>query len=72
MPWENIWPSGPIYEAAVRRVLHEAGVQTTAVNITPGGCCHWHAVIAIKPHPGDGKNAITAALSGDMPQTISG
>ena len=63
MPWENIWPSGPIYEAAIRRVLHEAGVQTTAVNITPGGCCHWHAVIAIKPHPGDGKNAITAALS---------
>jgi 2,5-furandicarboxylate decarboxylase 1 len=63
MPWENIWPSGPIYEAAVRRVVHEAGVQATAVNITPGGCCHWHAVIAIKPHPGDGKNAITAALS---------
>ena len=63
MPWENIWPSGPIYEAAVRRVLYEAGVQTTAVNITPGGCCHWHAVVAIKPHPGDGKNAITAALS---------
>ena len=21
MPWENIWPSGPIYEAAVRRTL---------------------------------------------------
>ena len=63
MPWENIWPSGPIYEAAVRRVLKEAGVQVTAVNITPGGCCHWHAVIAIEPHPGDGKNAITAALS---------
>jgi len=63
MPWENIWPSGPIYEAAVKRALHEAGVQTTAVNITPGGCCHWHAVIAIKPLPGDGKNAILAALS---------
>ena len=63
MPWENIWPSGPIYEAAIRRVCHEAGVQVTAVNITPGGCCHWHAVIAIRPHPGDGKNAITAALS---------
>ncbi len=71
MPWENIWPSGPIYEAAVRRVLHEAGVQTTAVNITPGGCCHWHAVIAIKPHPGDGKNAITAALSvADMKHVV--
>src|SRR5690606_18677496 len=63
MPWENIWPSGPIYEAAVRRVLYEAGVQVTAVNITPGGCCHWHAVIAIKPLAGDGKNAILAALS---------
>ena len=63
MPWENIWPSGPIYEANVRRALDEAGVNVTAVNITPGGCCHWHAVIAIKPLPGDGKNAITAALS---------
>ena len=63
MPWENIWPSGPIYEAAVRRVLKEAGVNTTAINITPGGCCHWHAIIAIKPLPGDGKNAITASLS---------
>ncbi|MBM3485299.1 MAG: UbiD family decarboxylase [Alphaproteobacteria bacterium] len=63
MPWENIWPSGPIYEAAVRRVLKEAGVQVTAVNITPGGCCHWHAVIAIRPLAGDAKNAILAALS---------
>jgi 2,5-furandicarboxylate decarboxylase 1 len=63
MPWENIWPSGPIYEAAVKRALHEAGVQATAVNVTPGGCCHWHAVIAIKPLPGDGKNAILASLS---------
>lgn len=63
MPWENIWPSGPIYEAAVRRACKEAGVQVTAVNITPGGCCHWHATIAIKPHTGDGKNAMMAALS---------
>ncbi|MFP6732733.1 MAG: UbiD family decarboxylase [Rhodospirillales bacterium] len=63
MPWENIWPSGPIYESAVRRVLHEAGVQVTAINVTPGGCCHWHTVAAIKPLPGDGKNAIMAMLS---------
>ena len=71
MPWENIWPSGPIYEAAVRRALFEAGVQTTAVNITPGGCCHWHAVIAVKPLPGDGKNAIMAALSvADMKHVV--
>ena len=47
MPWENIWPSGPIYEANVRRVLDEAGVNVTAVNITPGGCCHWHAIVRI-------------------------
>ncbi|MBM4296899.1 MAG: UbiD family decarboxylase [Deltaproteobacteria bacterium] len=42
MPWENIWMSAPIYEAAARRVLFEAGVQTKAINVTPGGCCHWH------------------------------
>lgn len=71
MPWENIWPSGPIYEAAIRRALHEAGVQATAVNITPGGCCHWHAVIAIRPLPGDAKNAIMAALSvADMKHVV--
>jgi 2,5-furandicarboxylate decarboxylase 1 len=63
MPWENIWMSAPIYEAAAWRVLHEAGVQTTAINVTPGGCCHWHIVAAIKKQPGDGKNAILALLS---------
>jgi 2,5-furandicarboxylate decarboxylase 1 len=63
MPWENIWMSAPIYEAAAWRVLHEAGVQTTAINLTPGGCCHWHIVAAIKKQPGDGKNAIMALLS---------
>jgi UbiD family decarboxylase len=71
MPWENIWPSGPIYEAAIRRALAEAGVQTSAVNVTPGGCCHWHAVIAIRPLPGDGKNAMMAALSvADMKHVV--
>ena len=63
MPWENIWMSAPIYEAAARRVLHEAGVQATAINVTPGGCCHWHIVAAIKKTPGDAKNAIMALLS---------
>src|SRR5688572_13184115 len=63
MPWENIWMSAPIYEAAARRVLFEAGVQTTAINVTPGGCCHWHIVASIKKQPGDGKNAIMALLS---------
>ncbi|MGE5218715.1 MAG: UbiD family decarboxylase domain-containing protein, partial [Chloroflexota bacterium] len=63
MPWENIWMSAPIYEAAARRVLFEAGVQTTAINVTPGGCCHWHIVASIKKAPGDGKNALMALLS---------
>src|SRR6267142_593472 len=63
MPWENIWMSAPIYEAAARRVLFEAGVQTTGINVTPGGCCHWHIVASIKKAPGDGKNAIMALLS---------
>ncbi len=63
MPWENIWMSAPIYEAAAWRVLHEAGVQATAINVTPGGCCHWHIVASIKKQPGDGKNAIMALLS---------
>jgi 2,5-furandicarboxylate decarboxylase 1 len=63
MPWENIWMSAPIYEAAAWRVLHEAGVQATAVNVTPGGCCHWHIVAAIKKSPGDAKNAILALLA---------
>src|ERR687891_576166 len=63
MPWENIWMSAPIYEAAAWRVLHEAGVHATAINVTPGGCCHWHIVAAIKRSPGDGKNAIMALLA---------
>jgi len=62
MPWENIWKSAPIYEAAARKVLFEAGVQTVAINVTPGGCCHWHIVASIKKVPGDGKNAIMALL----------
>ena len=63
MPWENIWMSAPIYEAAAWRVLHEAGVQANAINVTPGGCCHWHIIAAIRKAPGDGKNAIMALLS---------
>jgi 2,5-furandicarboxylate decarboxylase 1 len=63
MPWENIWMSAPIYEAAARRVLFEAGVQISAINVTPGGCCHWHIIASIKKVPGDGKNAIMALLS---------
>ena len=63
MPWENIYLGAAVYEAAAYRVLREAGVRVTAVNVTPGGCCHWHVVVAIRKAPGDGKNALTALLS---------
>ena len=55
--------SAPIYEAAAWRVLGEAGVKATAIYVTPGGCCHWHIIAAIRKVPGDGKNAIAALLS---------
>lgn len=63
MPWENIFLGAPAYEAAALRVLRDAGVETKAVNITPGGCCHWHVIASIKKRPGDGKNALAALLS---------
>lgn len=63
MPWENIWIKEHGFQAVLRRVLDAAGVTVTAVNVTPGGCCHWHAIIAIRKQPGDPQNAIMAALS---------
>ncbi len=63
MPWENIWIKEHGFQAVLKRVLDAAGVTVTAVNVTPGGCCHWHAVIAIRKQPGDPRNAIMAALS---------
>ena len=71
MPWENIWLKEHGFQAMIRRALKEAGVQATAINVTPGGCCHWHAVISIKGHAGDGKNALLAALAiGDMKHVV--
>ena len=63
MPWENIWIKEHGFQAVLKRVLDAAGVTATAVNVTPGGCCHWHAIIAIRKQPGDPQNAIMAALS---------
>ena len=63
MPWENIWIKEHGFQAVLKRVLDAAGVTVTAVNVTPGGCCHWHAIIAIRKQPGDPQNAIMAALS---------
>src|SRR4051812_19039842 len=63
MPWENTWLAAPTRYAAIRQALKTAGVQVKDINVTLGGCAFWHAVISIKKHPGEGKNALLAALS---------
>jgi 2,5-furandicarboxylate decarboxylase 1 len=52
-------PFEPVVLKAMRGVLPN----TTAVHITNGGCGKFHVVVSIaKQHPGDGKDAILAAL----------
>ena len=63
MPWENTWLAAPTRYAAIRQALKTANVQVKDINVTLGGCAFWHAVISIKKAPGDGKNALLAALS---------
>jgi 2,5-furandicarboxylate decarboxylase 1 len=63
MPWENTWLAAPTRYAAIRQALRTAGVQVHDINVTLGGCAFWHAVISIKKQPGEGKNALLAALS---------
>ena len=63
MPWENTWLAAPTRYAAIRAALRTAGVQVKDINVTLGGCAFWHAVISIKKQPGEGKNALLAALS---------
>ena len=71
MPWENIWPGAPIREAALHRALRDANIQVTAINVTPGASCFFHVAIAIRKQPGDGKNAILAALTaGDIKHVV--
>ena len=65
MPWEVAYLAGVIQEASLRRSLWEANINVSAINITPGGTCYFHAVIAIKARVGDGKTTMLAALSGD-------
>ena len=63
MPWENTWLAGPTRYTAIRAALKNAGVQVKDINVTLGGCAFWHAVISVKKQPGEGKNALLAALS---------
>jgi 2,5-furandicarboxylate decarboxylase 1 len=63
MPWENTWLAAPTRYAAIRQALKTAGVQVKDINVTLGGCAFWHAVISVKKQPGEGKNALLAALS---------
>ncbi len=63
MPWENTWLAAPTRYATIRQALRTAGVQVKDINVTLGGCAFWHAVISINKQPGEGKNALLAALS---------
>jgi 2,5-furandicarboxylate decarboxylase 1 len=63
MPWENTWLAAPTRYAAIRQALKTAGVRVKDINVTLGGCAFWHAVISIRKQPGEGKNALLAALS---------
>jgi 2,5-furandicarboxylate decarboxylase 1 len=63
MPWENTWLAAPTRYAAIRRALKGAGVQVHDINVTLGGCGFWHAVVSIRKQPGEGKNALLAALT---------
>jgi 2,5-furandicarboxylate decarboxylase 1 len=63
MPWENTWLAAPTRYAQIRQALKTAGVQVKDINVTLGGCAFWHAVISIRKQPGEGKNALLAALS---------
>ncbi|HEX9463979.1 MAG TPA: UbiD family decarboxylase [Alphaproteobacteria bacterium] len=63
MPWENTWLAAPTRYAALRQALKNAGVVVKDINVTLGGCAMWHAVISIRKQPGEGKNALLAALS---------
>jgi 2,5-furandicarboxylate decarboxylase 1 len=63
MPWENTWLAAPTRYAAIRRALRTAGVQVKDINVTLGACAFWHAIISIRKQPGEGKNALLAALS---------
>jgi 2,5-furandicarboxylate decarboxylase 1 len=63
MPWENTWLAAPTRYAAIRQALKTAGVMVHDINVTLGGCAFWHAVISIRKQPGEGKNALLAALS---------
>ena len=63
MPWESVWLGAPTRYTAVRAALGNAGVKVKDINITLGGCAMWHAVISVKKQPGEGKNALLAALS---------
>jgi 2,5-furandicarboxylate decarboxylase 1 len=63
MPWENTWLAAPTRYAQIRQALKTAGVKVKDINVTLGGCAFWHAVISIAKQPGEGKNALLAALS---------
>ncbi len=71
MPWEVILPEGPNCEAALRNAFRLGKLDLTAVNITPGASCYFHAICAIRKRPGDAKQAImTALMASDIKHVV--
>ena len=63
MPWECIWLAVATRYMAIRQAMLNAGVLVKNINVTEGGSGYWYAVISIRKRPGEGQNALLAALS---------
>lgn len=71
MPWEVTWLMIPTRWSQLRAAMKAAGVQVKDMNVTLGGAGSWHVVISIRKQPGEGKNALMAALSvGDIKHVV--
>ncbi|MBC7779498.1 MAG: UbiD family decarboxylase [Proteobacteria bacterium] len=71
MPWEVAWLMIPTRWSQLRTAMKAAGIQVKEINVTLGGVGSWHVVISIRKQPGEGKNALLAALSvGDIKHVV--
>jgi 2,5-furandicarboxylate decarboxylase 1 len=68
MPWENDWLGAPGVEAMAWAALKTAGVQATAVRVTPGGCCHAGVATSRSwPRSGSGRGRARTRCSRSSP-----
>ena len=64
MPWENTWLAAPTRYTAIRAGAAGPPASRSRTSTSRSAAARfWHAVISIKKQPGEGKNALLAALS---------